>query len=342
MLKKNIFTILGMLLLTAGCGQKKEADQNVAEAVKVTVEEIAVSSQNEVLAYSGSIEADNTVSIGFSVGGRVTAVQVQEGQRVSKGQLLATIEQNNYQNSYDVAAAGLEQAQDNFNRLDQLYKKGSLPERDYITAKVGLVQAKASKETAAKNLLDTKLYASFSGIVAQKQTEAGATAAPGIPAFTIVKTDKVYAVASITENEISSLKIGADAQIYIPSVDRKINGKVSIINPQGDKSSKTYTVKVRVDNPDGELLPGMIADININTGKMQEALVIPARAVVRDPDNVNYVFVAKANNTAFKKRINILKMTGTSSVVVNEGLQAGDKLIIGGQTNLEDGTPIQF
>ena len=58
---------------------------------------------------------------------------------------------------------------------------------------------------------DTKLYASFSGIVTQKQTEAGATAAPGIPAFTLVKTDKVYAVAAITENEISSLKIGAEA-----------------------------------------------------------------------------------------------------------------------------------
>lgn len=342
MFRSNSVAVLAMVLLAAGCGQKKEKDQKTAEAVKVTITEITTSRQQLVLAYSGSIEADNKVSIGFSVAGRVTAVHVQEGQRISRGQLLATVEQNTYQNNYDVAEAALEQAQDNFDRLDQLYKKGSLPERDYIAVKVGLVQAKANRQTAAKNLQDTKLYASFSGIITQKQTEAGATAAPGIPAFTIVKTDKVYAVASITENEISAMKIGADAQIYIPSIGKKITGKVSIINPQGDNLSKTYTVKLRLDNPGGELLPGMIADISINTGKVLDALVIPAQAIVRDPDNINYVFVAKAENTAFKKRVSISKMTGTNSVVVTEGLQAGDKLIISGQTNLEDGTPVKF
>lgn len=207
---------------------------------------------------------------------------------------------------------------------------------------MSLVQAKANKETAAKNLFDTKLYASFAGIITQKQTEAGATAGPGIHAFTIVKTDRVYAVASITENEISSLKIGADVQVYIASIGKKISGKVSIINPQGDNLSKTYTVKVRMDNPGGELLPGMIADIQINTGKMREAIVIPAQAVLRDPDNINYVFVAKADSTAFKKRVNISKMTGTGTVVVNDGLQVGDKLIIGGHTNLEEGSSVEF
>ncbi|SCY75822.1 RND family efflux transporter, MFP subunit [Flavobacterium anhuiense] len=342
MLKKNIFFILSVLFLGAGCGKTKSDQNQTAQPVKVSVNEIAVSPQSQVLEYSGTIEADNTVSIGFSVPGRVNGVMVQEGQHVVKGQLLASIEQNTYRNNLIMASAGLEQAQDNFNRLDQLYKKGSLPERDYIAAKTSLAQAKANKETASKNLYDTKLYASFSGIVTHKLTEAGATAAPGIPAFTIVKTDKVYAVAAINENEISSLKIGAGAEITIPSLDKKISGKVTIINPQADDMSKTYTVKVRLENPNGGLLPGMIADISIKSGKTQNAVIIPVQAVVRDPDNINYVFIAKADNTAFKKRVNISKMTGTNDVVVNEGLQAGDKLIVSGQTNLEDGTPIKF
>ncbi|MNY14603.1 Multidrug resistance protein MdtE precursor [compost metagenome] len=236
----------------------------------------------------------------------------------------------------------MEQAQDNFNRLDQLYKKGSLPERDYISGKTGLAQAKANKETASKNMHDTKLYASFSGIVTHKLTEAGASAAPGIPAFTIVKTDKVYAVAAINENEITSLKIGADANITIPSLNREIKGKITIINPQGDDLSKTYTVKVRLENVNGQLLPGMIADISINSGQIQNTIIIPAQALVRDPDNINYVYIAKEGNTAFKKRVNISKITGTNDVVVKEGLQAGDKIIVNGQTNLIDGTPVKF
>ncbi|MFC5976512.1 efflux RND transporter periplasmic adaptor subunit [Flavobacterium salmonis] len=342
MLKKNIFFILSVMLLGAGCGKTKPDQNKAAEPVKVNVKEIMVSPQSEVLQYSGTIEADNTVSIGFSVPGRVNAVMVQEGQYVVKGQLLATIEQNSYQNNLIVANAGLEQTQDNFNRFDQLYKKGSLPQRDHIAAKTSLAQAKANKETASKNLQDTKLYASFSGIITHKLTETGATAAPGIPAFTIVKTDKVYAVAAINENEISSLKIGANAKITIPSLDKNINGKVTIINPQADDMSKTYTVKIRLDNPNGGLLPGMITDISISSGRTQNAVIIPAQSLVRDADNINYVFIAKANNTAFKKRVNISKMTGTSDVIVNDGLQAGDKLIVNGQTNLEDGTPVKF
>lgn len=342
MLKRNIFFILIFILLGAGCGKTKPDHNQTSAAVNVTVKRITVSSKSLILEYSGTIEADNRVSIGFSVPGRVNAVLVQEGQHVDRGQLLASIEQNSYQNNFIVANAGLEQAQDNFSRFDQLYQKGSLPERDYIASKTGLAQAKANKETASKNLIDTKLYASFSGIITQKLTEEGATAAPGIPAFTIVKTDKVYAVASINENEISSLKIGADAKITIPSLDKSINGKVTIINPQADDMSKTYTVKIRLENLNGELLPGMIADISINTEKEQNAIVIPAESVVRDPDNINYVFIARANNTAFKKRVIISKMTGTSDVVVTEGLRAGDQLIVNGQTNLEDGTLIKF
>ncbi len=343
MVRTNLFLMLLSILIVSGCGKKEQKNTDGAtEVYKVSVKEITVSEQPEKLTYSGSIEADNTVSIGFSVAGRITAVYVQEGEHVSKGQLLAAIEPDTYQNNLDVASAGLEQAQDNFNRLDQLYKKNSLPERDYIAAKVALAQAQANSQSAAKNLRDTKLYASFSGIVTQKQTEAGATAAPGIPAFTLVKTDKVYAVAAITENEISSLKIGAEAQVSIPSLNKEISGKVTIINPQADNFSKTYTVKVRLDNANGQLLPGMITDIIISTGKNQNAIIVPAQALVRDPDNINYVFVAKENNIAIKKRVSISKITGTNDVVVSKGLQAGDRLIVSGQTNLEDGSSIKF
>jgi len=340
--KQNILTILGTSILMTGCGPKKETEHKTVDAVTVTIKEVVGTQQPQELSYSGGIEPDNTVSLSFSVPARVINVQVEEGQKIKKGQLLAAVDQSTYHNNYNVASASLEQAQDNFNRLTQLYNKKSLPERDYIAAKVSLAQAKANLANALKNLQDTKLYASFSGIVTQKLIEIGAAAAPGMPAFTIVKTDKVYATASITENEISSLKVGAAAQVSIPSLKKTLNGKIAIINPQADNSSKTYRVKVRLDNARGELLPGMIADLIIQAGTSKSEIIIPADAVVRDADNINYVFTVSANKKAVKKRVNISRMTGANDVVIHDGLQEGDKLIINGQTNLDDGAAVKF
>ena len=340
--KKNPLLIFASALMLVSCGETKEQEKKEQEATKVVVQEIQETAGQGQLIYSGSIEADNTVSLGFGVAGRVVAVHVQEGQKVSKGQLLATVEEEIYQNNYKVAAASLEQAQDNYDRLDQLYKKGSLPERDFIAVKVGLAQAKAGAAIAAKNLRDTRLYASFTGIVTQKFIEAGANTAPGAPSFTIVKTDKVFAKASISENEISTMKVGATTEVTVPSLNKEFNGKVTIINPQADNSSKTFIVKVQLDNASGVLMPGMIADLNIATGTQTSAIVIPTSAIVRDADNINYVYVLKSNNTAFKKRINVSKMTGASDVIVKDGLQAGDKLIVSGQTTLEDGAPVKL
>ncbi|MDF2932774.1 MAG: bepF 3 [Chryseobacterium sp.] len=341
--KKSLF-LLGSLLLFSACGRKEHPTVK-AELIKVGVQKIEVVSRPEIFSYSGNILADNSVSIGFGVSGRVTAAYVQEGQRVSKGQLLAAIETSTYQNALSVAAAGMEQAQDNFNRLNQLYLKKSLPERDYITAKVALAQSKANRDIALKNLRDTKLYASFSGIVSQKLTEAGATAAPGVSAFTIVKTDKVYATASITENEISSLKIGDIAEVSIPSLNRKIRGNITIINPQADDNSKTYTVKIRLDNPGGQILPGMITNININTGKSKDAIILPAQAVLKNPDGSSCVYTVRSDKnstTAFKKRVEMQNMAGTSEIIIKSGLAPDDLVVISGQTQLEDGKTVKF
>jgi RND family efflux transporter MFP subunit len=335
----SMFSVL--MLYSCESNDKTKTDKK-ASSQQVSIQTVQLTNQLQNLTYSGNIEADNSVSISFNVPGRVVSINVQEGQRINKGQLLAVIEQNTYSNAFAIANASLEQAQDNFKRLDQLYKKKSLPERDYISAKTALAQAKANRESAIKNLQDTKLYASFSGIISQKLTEAGGYAAPGVPIFNIVKTDNVYATASVTENEIGTLKVGTPAEITVPALNKKLNGTVTIINPQADNLSKTYKVKIRLSNPGGQLMPGMIADLNLNTGENMPFIIIPAQAVVRDPDNVSYVYLAKQNHTAFKKRVEVTGTAGSNEVVIANGLQQGDKLIVEGQTKLTDGSRIAF
>jgi RND family efflux transporter MFP subunit len=342
MITSNKILIVFALSALASCGQKQKKETHVQSTIKVTVQEITAQDRPEVLNYSGSIEADNTVSLGFTVAGRVTAVNVLEGQQVQQGQLLATVETDDYASALQIAKAAEEQAADNFKRLNELHAKGSLPERDYIAARSALSQAEANVRLASKRLADTRLYAPFAGIISAKLIDRGASAAPGMPAFTILKTDQVYAKAPIAESEISKLIIGREVLVIIPALNDSIKGKVTIINPQADNSSRTYTVKVRLGNSNKKLLPGMLTEMKVYTGSNQQNIVIPAASIVRDADDLTYVFVANQQNKAIRRRITASGVTTNNEVIVQSGLQAGDKLIVNGQTRLEDGSSIQL
>jgi len=336
---KQVFAMTTLTLLLISCSQKKETSKTV-NVPKVSVREIKTATDAETFHYSGTIEADNTVVLGFSVAGRVDKVLVQEGQKVNKGQLLASIDATTYKNASDIAHAGLEQANDNYERLKSLYEKGSLPERDFIAVKVAVVQAGANKNLAAKNLSDTKLYAPFSGIITSKMTDMGATVAPGVPAFTIMKTDKVFAKASIIESEISKLRIGGDAIVEIPSINTSFTGTVAIVNPSADALTRTFNVKVRLDNTENKLLPGMISNITIKTGNEVSVITVPSESIIRDADDILYVYVVE-DKKAIRKRISLGGFKG-NEVVVTHGLSLGDKVVIAGQRNLRDGQTVSL
>ena len=329
------------IILLAGCAGQEEKELK-AEPIHVSVQTTQQTNQLQQLTYSGTIEAENTAQVGFSVAGVINNVAVQEGQFVQQGQLLATIDDTEYSNALAIANAALEQAEDLYNRLNELYQKGSLPAKDYIDIKTKLAQAKANKSINAKHIADSRLYASMSGIITGKLIERGSTAAPGIPAFTIVKTDKVYAKIAVPESEVGNLKKSMQAIVYVPTLRDSVTGQVAIINPQADAASKTYSIKILLNNSRQQLLPGMLANILINPGITENAITIPATAVVRDADDITYVYVVNAQNKAIRKRINTGHITGKEEIIVTNGLQVGDKVVIAGQTRLKDGELVVF
>ena len=130
--------------------------------------------------------------------------------------------------------------------------------------------------------------------------------------------------------------------VIVPVLNDSLKGTVTIINPQADNSSRTYSVKVRLTNNGKKLLPGMLTDMRVYTGNKQQNIVIPASSVIRDADDLTYVFVAGQHQKAIRRRIATSGVTTDNEVIVQSGLQAGDKLIVNGQTRLEDGSSIQL
>lgn len=324
------------------CSGGKETSQEAPPAYKVSVQPVASHTGSAQFEYSGNLEADNAVNLAFSVSGRVVTVKVEEGAHVSKGALLASIETTRYQSAFEIANAAYTKAADQFKRSDELYARGSLPERDYIAAKAELAQAKANKDLAAKDLADTRLVAPFSGVVTKKITELGALTAPGNPAFTLTKTDVMYATAAIAEGDIAQVTTGDSVVVVIPALHEQRRGVVSILNPQADSYSRTFEVKVRLQNDDGKILPGMVGRLQIYTREPQQLITIPTSCILKDVDNIAYVFLAQPNHTAIKRRIAITNATGMNQVIVSSGLKEGDQLIVAGQSKLLDGSPIQL
>src|SRR5262249_20945022 len=150
--------------------------------------------------------------------GTVNQVAVQEGQHVARGQLLAMIDTVEYRYALAIANAGLEQVEDLYKRSDDLYKRGSLPEKDYVEVKTKLAQARANKGINEKHITDSRLYSPITGIISAKMIEKGSAAAPGVPAFSIVRTDQVYVRIAVPESEIGAMKNGIGAKITIPTL----------------------------------------------------------------------------------------------------------------------------
>lgn len=340
------FTILSSLMaslcLTACTPQPKQEAEDHPKSIKVTTRQISQTSGPQQLAYTASIEAENTARVGFAVPGVIKTVSVQEGDFVRQGQLLATIDATEYENALAIADAGMQQAEDLYGRLNELYQKGSLPAKDYMEIKTKLAQAKASKRINAKHIADSKLYAPISGIITEKLVERGSTAGPGIAAFTIIKTDRVYARVTVPEAEIGSLRKGMPASVYVPTIGDTLKGTINIINPQADASSKTYSVKIAIANPSQRLLPGMMATVTLQAGKAQSLILIPATAIVRDEDEITYVYVVGQNRKAIRRRIAVGDMTGSDQLAVLSGLSAGEAIVVEGQSHLHDGSLVSL
>lgn len=325
----------------AGCGSS-EIKSKVNEPISVTVQKVQSDLGAEEFEYSGSLEADNTVDMSFSVSGRIKEVRVEEGQHILKGTQLASIEATKYSSAFAIAEAEYVRAADQYERSKELYDRGSLPERDFIAATSVLTRAKANKEIAAKDLSDVRLLAPFTGVVTDKITEVGALTAPGQPAFTLSKTNVMFATADIAEGDIAHIHTGDSVAVFIPALNEQRLGEINILNPKADDYSRTFRIKVKLPNEDGKILPGMLSQIHIYTRIPQNIIAIPTTCVLKDVDNIAYVFLLQADHTVMKRRIVLGRAKGVDEVIVSAGLKPGDQLVVSGHSRLEDGSDVQL
>ena len=332
----------GMLLLAvciAGCKSNSKVEEK--EPVKVKIMEVSSYSGNEEPKYSGTVEAENGTSLSFSVMGTVDKVYVSLGEQVTKGQLIASLNPTSLQSSYNATQATLQQAEDAWKRLKELHDKGSLPEIKWVEAESTLQQARATEEIARKSLNDCKLYAPFSGVIAEKNIEVGQNVAPGIPVVQLVTTRLLKIKISVPETEISDITLGQKAEVSVPALNNQIfettvTEKGVVANPL----SRSYDVKMRVTDAGKSLMPGMVAEVALQKKDSTAQYIIPANIVQLDENNQSFVWLNN-NGKAEKRIVSCGEFTPTGVTVV-AGLKSNDQIIVEGRQKVCNGTPIVF
>lgn len=332
--------------LLAGCGGKgKEEEKDtlvkLPEKTTVKVQSVSHVSMLEVVSVSGTLEADKTAPLSFQVSGMIQHINVDEGDFVKQGELLATLDPRDYEDNLAIAEAALEQARDSYNRSTPLFREKVIAEQSYVEVKTSLAQAVARRDTARKALADTRLITPIAGIVGVKNIEVGQMVSSQVLAFSVVKTDIVYARVAVPESEIGQISIGLKAEVSVSAMnDRKFMGRVSMVGAVADEHSRTYPVKIELPNPDYVLRPGMIVQADIKTKTPMDVLTVPGCAIVQDADNVSYVFLAdQSNGLALRRRIDYGR-TFHDGIEIIHGLAPGDSVIVSGQHKLVDGSPI--
>ena len=349
-MKKVCFVAVAVCLsLLASCG-KKECNQEAVEAVNVkemTVGENSSPVMDGNYGYSGTVEEVSGSSLSFTTGGTITQLKVKVGDRVSKGQLIASVDPTQVSHSYEMAHAARMQAEDAYRRMKQLHDKGSLPEIKWVEAQSQLQQAVSAENIAKKSLADCNLYAPFSGVISEKYAEVGQNAAPGMPVVKLVTTMALNVKISVPESEMADIHVRQRARILVQALDGKqYEGYVIEKGVIADPVSRSYSVKIRVEGTDNALLPGMVSQVSL--GKISQTspshgsvapIVIPAHLVQLADDNSNFVWVDEDGKAV--RRTIVCGEYSSNGVVVASGLKNGDRVIVEGQQKVSTGMKVK-
>lgn len=332
---------LAASFILTGCQSKCESELVDNKIVNVKVKQLVNCSLTLNKRYSGTVEESIGTDLSFSVPGTIKNVYVKTGDFVTKGQIIASIDTTTMNNSYNAAKAALDQAQDAYDRLKLLYEENSLADIKWVDIQSKLQQAQAVEQIAKKNLNDCYLRAPFSGVIAEKKMEIGQNVFPGVPVSKIVTMQQVKVSISVPEGDISEIAVGDKAMLCVFAADDKfIEGNVVEKAVVANPLSRSYEVKIAVDNQKNLLLPGMVTDTYIIGHNDVTGILLPANVIQIDEQNNNFVWVNDGGKAS--KRIITCREYTAEGVVVDKGLLHGDEVIISGQHKVSEGSVITF
>ena len=283
--------------------------------------------------YTSAVQAFVKNNIVPQGGNRIKKINVEIGDFVKKGQVLAEMDMTQLQQ----AELQLANNEIEYNRLKALYEAGGLSKSDLDAIEMAYKVSRTSYE----NLLENSILTSpIDGVITARNYDVGDMYAMSAPLFTVEQIKPVKLLVAVSESDYSKIKKGDDAVITADAVPGKtFYGKVTRLYPTVDPATRTVTVEVQVANNYNTLRPGMFTRVKLNFGT-NKSVVIPDVAVVKQQGSgERFVYVLNSDGTVNYQPVVLGRRLGAEYEVL-EGIQDGAKVVTGGQLRLKDGIKV--
>ncbi len=344
-----LLTLTGLVFITGGCGKKEEpVKKEVLRPVKTLT--IQAAGTSALRSYPGQVRASRRVDLAFKVAGPLIELPVEEGQEVKKGKLIARILPRDFKIRLDQAKARSLEAEQQYQRYRDLYVKKQVSKADFDKYKSQRDVAVAQQADAQNALKDTYLKAPFAGVIAKRYVENFEEVQAKQPIVFLQDISKVELLVNVPESDMATVRGEIDTEVFalFPTVPgKRFPLDLKEYSTQADPKTQTYQVVLVMPQPKGvHILPGMTGTVEVEIkAKATDGpqIVIPAIAVLADSDGSSYVWgVDEKAMTVRKLPLKVAEMTGSESIVVNEGLKGGEIIVVAGGTKLEDGMQVRL
>lgn len=332
-----------LAVFTSSCSSETQSKNVSHEDSTATIPvEVATATAGDISAYYSStatLEAENEAMVVAQVQGIVREIQVEEGDYVTAGDVLARLEDEQLELEAQRAKATMDRLLNELNRKEELYNKNLISAQEFENAKYEYQAQKSAYELAELRRKYSQIRAPISGVVSDRLIKVGNMISSGQEVFGITDFNPILAVLQVPEHEMYKIEKGQQALIQVDAVRGKtFEGQVLRVSPIVNPETGTFEVTVSIQN-EKELKPGMFGRVRIVYDTHQNALTIPKNAVIRE-DGVSSVYVLN-NNLAYRRTVST-GYTNGNNIEILEGLNPADTVVTIGQSSLQDSAMVEI
>ena len=334
-LRYLMLILLSILLI--GCGEKTEKKQKFDPVIPVSISVVEVTDGTNYRNYVGTLKSEVKMALSFPLGGSLTNIYVNNGQKVTKGAIIAKVDETTAKSLHEAALASLNQAEDGYKRLKTVHEEGGISDVRWVQMETDLEKARQTEISTRKHLEDCTIYAPQDGIISMGERVIGENLHPAEAFCHLIDINKLIVEFSVPEKEIGLINVGDKAFAEIQALNvvdetMVIYDKSIVSNPFGH----TYTVKARINLDSKDALPGMVVKIRLNITS-HSGIIIPASCVQTMPNGLA-VWAVK-NGKSYRRIIEVGDFV-KNGVLVTSGLDYGDTVVTVGYQKLYNGASV--
>ena len=298
------------------------------------------------LEFQGNVSTKNLLVLYPEFAGILKEINVKEGDKVTKGQVLAKIDDGGLSQQLSQVEIQRDLAKTTFERQERLWKEKIGSELQYLQAKSNYEAQEKMVNQLNEQVQKTLVKAPFTGIIDEVITEKGSLVSPGqSPLIRVVNLDEMYIETSVPESYIATVTKDKPVEVEFPVVGISVQTKVGQVANYINPANRTFKIEVPLSNNDKVLKPNLTAKLKINDYTNDKALLIPQSIISENSEGVQYVYIveSKKGKKAKAKKVDIKTGLNQDGMIeVLEGLKSGDEIIIEGARSVRDGQEVNI